>query len=241
MYALIRQGNGKYYESTVFGTYFGMRWLGENKDYPRYEKARYYIVLNPQRTGLVKQFLFREGTVYFDQMVLIVDSDETGYVFDKDYCGCVDFLSKERIDDILESGTTPPDILRKCLELDGSFQYDPFPEIKNEKDIENLTDAVRSFHDARIKEMGVLDDGTLHVILDELWGCNLEIWFWGDVDYCKINMEDDDVDQFWLCGSVRIQDGFIFLVDDISWEPVDLDDRYCWFKARHMRYHIIPD
>ena len=66
---------------------------------------------------------------------------------------------------------------------------------------------------ARIKEIRVLDDGSLHVLLDELWGCNLEIWFWGDVEYCTVSMEDN-VAPFWQCGSVRIQDGFIYLVDD---------------------------
>ena len=38
-----------------------------------------------------------------------------------------------------------------------------------------------------------------------------------------------------------IQDGYIYLVDEEELSVEQISEGYCWFKARHMKYHIIPD
>ena len=38
-----------------------------------------------------------------------------------------------------------------------------------------------------------------------------------------------------------IEDGFIYFYDCDGISPSKLSDNYCWFKARKVKYHIIPD
>lgn len=41
--------------------------------------------------------------------------------------------------------------------------------------------------------------------------------------------------------SMVIEDGFIYFYDCDGISPSKLSDNYCWFKARKVKYHIIPD
>lgn len=41
--------------------------------------------------------------------------------------------------------------------------------------------------------------------------------------------------------SMVIEDGFIYLYDCDGISPSKLSNNYCWFKARKVKYHIIPD
>lgn len=40
--------------------------------------------------------------------------------------------------------------------------------------------------------------------------------------------------------SLILKDGYVYFVDE-ELEVEEITDEYCWFKARHMKYHIIPD
>ena len=41
--------------------------------------------------------------------------------------------------------------------------------------------------------------------------------------------------------SMVIEDGFIYFYDCDGISPSKLSNKYCWFKARKVKYHIIPD
>ena len=73
MYAIIRQGNGKYYTSTVFGYFHDIK---STDDYQRYLErihSPYYIVWNEAKTNLTKVFAMQSNTKYLIPQVLIVE------------------------------------------------------------------------------------------------------------------------------------------------------------------------
>lgn len=47
--------------------------------------------------------------------------------------------------------------------------------------------------------------------------------------------------KYWFESSMVIEDGFIYFYDCDGISPSKLSDKYCWFKARKVKYHIIPD
>lgn len=66
MYAIIRQGNGKFYTTMVFGYY----------DYPKNKwdyKHRYCVVLNEEKNGLILQPMFAEKGLV--STVIFTDND----------------------------------------------------------------------------------------------------------------------------------------------------------------------
>ena len=67
MYAIIREGDGKFYTSMVFGYYKS----SDDSDY----KNRFWVVLNKAKTALVKQHVLQQNTKYLIPMVLITDAD----------------------------------------------------------------------------------------------------------------------------------------------------------------------
>ena len=59
-----------------------------------------------------------------------------------------------------------------------------YREIKTKKDIEDFDWATGNFHDACIEEQKILDGGELYLRFTGIWGCQVEIWFWDDLEYC---------------------------------------------------------
>lgn len=183
MHALIKQGAGKYYLSPIFGYYKDVK---SEDDYQRYLEnihSAYYVVLDPEKTHLIKCFEMQPGTKYLILQLLIVDCDRHDWVMAEDGTGGVDFLSREEADRMIAAGNVPKDIMKKCLEADRSYEYKEYPEIYTEKDIQNLDWVSGNFHDGYIAESKLLEDGMLYVKFDDIWGCSIEIWFWGDLEY----------------------------------------------------------
>ena len=44
----------------------------------------------------------------------------------------------------------------------------------------------------------------------------------------------------WLDSAVILQDGFVYLVNDEDATVETIGLEHCFFKARHMKYRIIP-
>ena len=231
MYALVHLGNGKYYGSTVFGFY---------KDHPDSLYSNYYVVFNPEKTCLWKWYALQQNTKYLIPKIDIVDCDKSGWIENEDGVGGVDFLPKETADSIIESGSIPDNILKKCLEIENSYVYDEYAGIKAKQDRESLGWARGGFHDARSKELKESDEG-LYLKFDGIWGCTVEVWFWGDVSYDTESRDPDYYDPYWFGATVILQDGFVYLVDEEDLTVEKIEKGYCWFKARHMKYHIIPN
>ena len=239
MHALIRQGNGKYYVSAVFG-YF-RRISKDNLYHPQDYSKAHWIVWDPEKKRLIRWLAMEPDTKYIIPQVLIVDSEQSNWITDERGVGCVDFLSKELLDSFLDEEQQPSDILDKCRAMDSEYVYNETPEIKTQKDIEDLDWASGGFHDARIIKEELREDGSLYLRFDGTWGCEIEVWFWGDLEYDTSSRNPENYDPYWLGSTVIIKDGFVYFVDEEDMTVEQITEGYCYFKARHMKYRIIPN
>lgn len=249
MYALVKQDDGKWYDSTVFGYYDDVKSTDDYQrytdDYQRYKESietPYYVVFDPERKCLRKQFMFPSNlTGKLSTHVLIIDSDTSGWKLNPDGTGGVDFLPRRIADEIIASGTISADIFEKCKEVETSYVYEEYPEVVDERSIRNLQEVAGGFHDGHIAKAEKLDDGRLYLLFTGIWGCSIEIWFWGDLEYDLAEQDPKvDDDAYWSDSTVLIQDGFVWFVNEEDLKAEDIKDGYCWFKARHMMYHVVP-
>ena len=241
MHAIVRQGDGKYYISAVFGYY---RDITATDDYKRYLEGihkPYWIVWDAEKKRLIRWHAMVPNTKYIIPQILVVDADQSNWNMDDEGVGSVDFLNRELLDSFLDSEEQPEDILEKCRSMDAGYVYDETPEIKTAEDIENLSWASGGFHDARIAKEELQDDGTLYLRFDGTWGCEIEVWFWGDLEYDTSSRDPETCDSYWFGSTVILQDGFVYFVDDDDMTVDKIEPGYCYFKARHMKYRIIPD
>lgn len=239
MHGLVRLKGGKYYDTEIFG-YFCP--ISSADDYERYHQRiynQYYLVLNEDKSALCRQYVFDSGIKYLDPAVLIVDDDRSRWVIDENGNGCIDFLS-ELPPDAIEDRLTSEQ-LAHCIELDASYHYEAYTLVETATDIDNLMAVSGGFHDAYIKMFEVQTDGALYVLFDGVWGCKIEIWFTGDVSYSIESRDPDYEDPDWFEATVILQDGYIYLVDDEVKKVEDIGNWNCWFKARKMKYHVIPN
>lgn len=236
MYAIVIMGKGKWYMSPVFGVY-----QKHTKDPYKDYQTRYYVVWDEHRIKLMKWYAYQPNTRYIHQQILVVDWDTHDWeINEEDDTGGVTFLPEEVAADAYERDEMTPELRKQCLEYMQDYTYDPYPEVKNETDIRNLQGITGYFHDACIEKTEMQEDGRLYVYFTGIWGCNLEIWFWGDVEYSTESVDPKYNDPYWVDSTILIQDGFIYLVDECDMKVEDISEGYCYFKARHMQYHVIP-
>ena len=241
MHAIVRQGDGKFYVSAVFGYYRDVTAAGGYEEYLQSITKPYWIVWDADGKRLVRWLAMTPDTKSLIPQILIVDSDRSNWTVDEQGVGCVDFLSRELLDSFLDAEVQPPEILEKCRQMDSGYAYADIREVKTEKDVEDLMWAAGSFHDARIVQEEAKDDGTLHVRFDGTWGCQVELWFCGDVEYDTSSRNPQESDPYWSDSTVILKDGFVYLVDDCDMTVDKINSSYCYFKARQMQYRIIPD
>ena len=234
MYAIIRLKGGMHYTSLVFGNFFK---AVKEFDYMTKEKEC-FLVLNKEKTRLVKQYIFNPHSHLLDPAIIITDGDQSDWKLDDKGFGCIDFLSDLAPENI--ESEIPPALLRKCIELDAACHYCEYQEIKTAKDIDDLMWATGEFHDAYIDKLEERPDGSLYVIFEGIWGCTLEVWFEGDVAYSTKNRDPQVGDPYWFSSTIILQDGFVYLIDDEDMTVEEDMDGYSWFKARSMKYRIIP-
>lgn len=72
-------------------------------------------------------------------------------------------------------------------------------------------------------------------------GCEIEVWFRGDLEYDTSGRDSETSDPYWFSSTVILQDGFGYLIDDNDMTVERITPGYCYFKSRHMKYRIIPD
>mgnify|MGYP006981381057 CR=1 FL=1 len=241
MHAMVCQGDGKYYISAVFGYY---RDITAEDDYQRYLEEihkPYWIVWDPGKKRLIRWLAMVPDTEYIIPQILIIDSDQSGWNMDENGVGCVNFLSWQLLDSFLDAEIQPKDILAKCHAVDEGYKYNEMPEIRMQKDIEDLEWASGGFHDARIAKEELQEDGTLYLRFDGTWGCEIEVWLWGDLEYDTSSRDPETCDPYWFGSTVILQDGFVYFVDDDDMTVDEIEPGYCYFKAKHMKYRIIPD
>lgn len=244
MHAIIRQGNGKFYVSTVFGYYTDIRSQDKHQSALERIYNTYYVIWNEDRSALIRQYDMEKDTQYLNPTVLICDIDQDGWILDENGFGGVGFLPRETADAVCDSGVLSDELRRKCLASDDGYAFWPYPKVISEKDISDLLCVSGHLHDASITSLNFTNDGKLHVLFDSVWGFKIEFWFWGDVEY-DLSAKDPQIDEFndtiWYDASVLAEDGFLYLVDDDVGSPKEISGEVCYFKARHMMYHVIPD
>lgn len=241
MHAIVCQGNGKYYISAVFGYYRDITATEEYKRYLEGIHKPYWIVWDAEKKRLIRWHAMVPNTKYIIPQLLVVDADQSNWSIDDEGVGSVDFLNRELLDSFLDSEEQPEDILEKCRSMDAGYVYDEMQAIKTEEDIETLSWTSGGFHDARIAKEELQDDGTLYLRFDGTWGCEIEVWFWGDLDYDISSRDSETCDPYWFGSTVILQDGFVYFVDDDDMTVDKITSGYCYFKARHMKYRIIPN
>ena len=242
MHAIIRQGDGKYYLSAVFGCYL----QDEQKSWGFFKKTKktkspYYIIWDENKEHLIQWFVMDPKRKVLTPQALIIDASEKDWILNEDETGGVNFLPKELADQIIRTGEMSQEIRNQCLAVDEGFVYEEYPEIRTAADIKNLQYAAFDFHDAYIKEKVLQSDGNLYLLFDGIWGCKIEVWLWGDLEYDTSSRDSKDCDPYWFCSTILLQDGFVYFIDDDDVTIDEMKNGCCWFKARHMKYHIIPD
>ncbi|SDP38793.1 hypothetical protein SAMN05216366_11646 [Selenomonas ruminantium] len=235
MYAIINKGDGQYYTSTVFAYYED----NNNDDGEIDCWDWYYIVLNESRTALVKHYVFdATANPYLHKMVIVTDRDKSNWNVDGETgIGEINLVKKNDLLKMVEQGTVSDELLA----IDEIYKFNEYPEIQDFKDIDNLMTVSGYFHDAYIDHYEE-KDGTLYVLFDGIWGGKVEVWFSGDVKYdvSRGNL-DERYDPTWYGATMLIENGFIYLVNGDNVTAEKIGDDYCWFKARKVKYHVIPN
>lgn len=94
MYAIIRDGKGGYYTSTVFGYYCPVSTQNSRKRRLESIHNQFFVVLSEDKKRLVKKEIFPRKNRRLDPLVLIVDEENENWVVNQEGHGCVDFLTE---------------------------------------------------------------------------------------------------------------------------------------------------
>jgi hypothetical protein len=172
--------------------------------------------------------------------VLLIDENTDDWVLNEHGYGCVDFLADKNLLEIVESNSIDNAIVEQCVLYDIPSAFKEINEVNNENDAKQLMFITGEFHDARIVETENRADGSLRVLFDGVWGCDVEMYFEGDVSYCTDSRNPMEYDPYWGDSQIAFKDGFIVFYDDDYTDVDDINDNWCWFKARKMSYKIIP-
>lgn len=238
MYLIVRNADGSHYTSLAFGFYC---FVTATDSYQRYLEGiynRYYLVLDAEKRKLTQKYVFDRNTTALNPSVVIVDDDRTDWKTAEDGTGCLHFLEKYNPDTILQEISNED--LQRCIAMDAECHYEPYQVIETQADADRLMTAAGGFHDACISELSYKND-TLYVLFDGIWGCRIEAWFSGEVSWSTDSRNPEEYNSDWFCASLIVSDGWICLVDDDRVEGLDVPEDSCWFKARELKYHIIPN
>lgn len=238
MYAIVRNADGTYYTSTVFGYFCKVTATDDYEQYLESIHNQFYLVLNEKKDCLVKKYVFPKESKYLDPKILIVDADQRDWVLDEANHGCVDFLHE--VDAYSAELKLDSSMLKRCIAIDAAQDYQEIVEVNDDSGIENLLWAAGGFHDAYIKKCERNRD-VVRVLLDGIWGCQIELWFEGNPDFCIDSRDPEYDDPTWYGATVLRANGVFYLVDDEDMKVEDITDKYCWFRGNHLKYHVIPD
>ena len=231
MYAIIREGNGNFYTSMVFGYYK----QHDETDY----KNSFYIVLDKAKKTLIKQPIFQKDTKYLIIMVLITDANDSNWNMINNYEGSVNFLPTKELPSLIDNNDVSTELIKKCIDLDSSYHYEEIRKIVTQEDIRDLEWVSGGFHDAYISKV-VEDENQLYLLFDGTWGCKIEVWFDGEVSYDISSRNLELYDPYWSGSTITIKDGFIYLIDEDNVLVENINSNHCWFKAKNMKYRVIP-
>ena len=241
MLAIIRKGNGEYYTSLVFGYYSSVS--SDDDEYQRYLDSiynRFYIVLDESKTKLIKQVVYDKNNKYLIPLVLVVDHSTDDWIIDKNENGCVNYLDHSTLLASVEENNISDEVISRCISEDSKVKYQEYHTVETQKDLEDLDWASGNFHDAYIKEFREEND-SLYILFDGTWGCQIELWFEGNVSYSTESRDPEKYDPYWSDSTLIMNSGYFILVDGEDTTEDQIGEGYCWFKGNKLKYHIIPD
>ena len=213
MKVIIKNSDGTYYASKVFGIINDKNCSGWHYK---------YVVFDKKGENLVIRNEYKKT----DHEILTFDADKSDMKLDDNFIGKVNFLSDEEYKKILNNKTTP-DIIEKCKKYITHYK-DDFIDITSEKDINNVMEVFFGFHDSYVSEIKEKKE-ELTVYFHSPWGCDLEIVFIGNTKY----------DMPWpnyefLNASLTLKDAYVALID-----YGETDEALCYFKGNKAKYRII--
>lgn len=239
MHVLVCQGNGKYYVSAAYGYFRDVTATESLEKNRQMFRNPFFVVWNEEKTRLIRLKKYNPNVNHIVPQALVIDNDRQNWLADEEGAGCVDFLSRELLDSFLDDEKQPKELLSKCRALDADYVYNETPEIQSQTDIDHLMQAAGRFHDAFLEEKELQADGTLYLLYDGVWGCKIELWFWGDLEYSFAVREESDFPYLFCC-SLFLQNEFVYFFDD-DHAIEEISRGVDYIKARHMKYRIIPN
>lgn len=229
MYAIILKNKGGSYGSVVFGCHVEAR--------SSWEKDWYWIVLNEEKTKLVKRKAYSRKPLR--RRVLIADADKSGWVGEEEVDESVGFLPSTELVTLVDEDRVPEELTQLCIEVDRAYHYEEIREVLNLDDARDFDWVSLGLHDARIAECEEEGD-ELRVLFESDWDCKVEVWFSGDVaceTWCR---NPEYYDPYWFESAVFFHGGFVYLADYGCASVEEGLDGCCWFRGRSMRYRVIP-
>ena len=248
MHALIRLGEGKYYTSVVLGKYRDTdpedAWLRLREEQ---EDSAYFIVLNEDKTELVRRYYTDYSINCGGCTVLVFDGSTDGWTLDKNGYGGVDFLPKAEALRITDGGKAPSSLLEKCLELDGDRRFDESFDLTKLSELERFKCVTDSLFDTRIKALTRIDTDKYYALFADGWGYDAELWLGGNVDV-NLTSEISSKTDPWCSAEMGLRDGVFYICDSdfaddvFDTEPLLEDYRretFRWIKAERARAKIL--
>ncbi len=248
MHAVIRLGEGKYYTSVVLGKYRGtdpedewMRLLEEQED------SAYFIVLNEDKTKLIRRYYTDYSISYGGCTVLTFDDSTNGWTLDENGYGGVDFLSKTEALRITDGGKAPSALLEKCLELDGDRRFDESFDLSGLSELERFKCVTDSLFDTRLKTLTRVENDKYYALFTDGRGYDAELWLEGEVD-ANLRSEISGKTDPWYSAEIGLRDGVFYICDSdftddvFDTEPLLEDYRretFRWIKAERARARIL--
>ena len=239
MYAIVRKSDGSSYPSMVFGYY---RFITAKEDYQRYLESvhnQFYIVLNEEKTKLIAQIIFDWNAKYLDPLILITDETADNWNIDENGCGCVSYLDSEHLWEAVKHNQVSPKLLQQCIDADKAYSYSEWVTVTTQQDIENLLRVSGDFHDGYIEKIEQLED-KLYVCFQGLWGCSIELWFYGNVAYQLGVKANEEFSPYWSTAALFQENDAFYLIDDGK-SIAELTDDDCYLKGTSLKYHVIPN
>ena len=121
MHAIIREGNGTFYTSMVFGYY---------KQHDETDcRNSFYIVLDKEKKTLIKQPDFQKDTKYLIILVLITDANDNNWNKINNYEGSINFLPTKELPSLIDNNGVSAELIKKCIDLDSSYHYEEIRKI----------------------------------------------------------------------------------------------------------------
>ena len=233
MKAIINSEDNNYYASKVFAI--------KNDYLNDVYKGGFsykYLVLNKDYTNLVFVNEYdMKPHIYTN--VLIFDNDMSDMTINDEGVGKVDFISDSEIDSIIQNNTCSQEVLDKCKQYVVAYNGE-YIDIKDENDIDNLMRLSQGFHDALINKIGRNENNELIILFDGIWGCKVEMIFSEDVEFQNLSNMDGG-DPTWYGSTMLIDEDKFFFVDQENYSiDKDLYEDATWFKAKNIKYKIIP-